>query len=1347
MTAFKNSQNRFTPLRSTTKSSLNSAKASVVQSPTNGGPKGGNFPGHSPSDTGRTRAMNDIQVIPVLNLSEGETVLTDSWYVRHGGKDIPVMEPILEEEDTSELLQFTTEDIKPEVEFWNHSVICYILGANPPWDIVENYVYNVWEQFGIDKVSFLDNGVFIVKFSKKIGKDALLRSGYYMFDNKPVISKPWVPDMELVKEKVAVVPVWIKLYGIPLKFWGNCLSKIAGLVGKFVKMDGDTQDKIRLSYARVMVELPMDQELTEKVKFLDESGNLVTVKVEYEWRPISCSSCNGIGHNSAQCRKPDKRRPKAPSVKAPPKPQKFGGHCKRHKKNQKMQDGIVGVRLSGKFSPYTFVDALKSNSAIQGGVLWLGDFNTVLSPVERLGGSTSDAEMEHFQDCVSICCMEDIDATGALFTWSNKQAPVDRVYSRLDRAMGNQEWLDLFGDSVAHFHPEGLFDHCPCTIMDRNFEIHGRKSFKYFIIWGAAPTFKALVSDSWSMSYQGTKMFGIIKKLNALKPILKALNKECLSDIENNTNIASIALETIQKAHIENPGDATLLQQELDLPMILRISFFARDSFLIQKAKVQWSLEGDLNTSYFHHSIKKRVMMNKVFQIEDKDGVMCTDGAAIQNAFLVYYQELLGTHNTTVDVNINVVRQGQCCTQAHWFLMNSLVIVEEVKKCLFSIPANKSPGPDGYSSQFYRDAWDIINATVITLIPKIDRPVSVKHYRPISYWCFFKGRSILENILICQDLIRQYSRGKASPRCLFKLDLQKAYDLIEWTFVDQMLEALHFPEKFRRMIMLCISTPTYTLNLNGAQFGYFPGRRGLRQGDPISPLIFCICMEYLSRIMEFATRKWYFRYHPICKSLKLTHLLFADDLLMFSKGDVQSIMLILGVLATFSGSSGLKVNASKSEVVYNGVPDSLKLDIAQVSGFQEGKLPFKYLGIPIQPGRLTKADCNVLLEKIVSKIRGIGARKLSYAGRLVLIKSVLNTLHNYWASIFLIPKGVIKRIESICRNFLWCGGSDYNRAPLVAWQDVCCSKKEGGLGIKEAGVCNIASVGKLVNWIYTKADRLWVLWIDHVYMKGADWETYHPPPVSNWNWRNICKIKDRLAGGYQGNCWVASTGGYSISSGYQWLQAIHPPVPWNALNTRSKLYKLGLSSTATCVICEMGEETHDHLFWDCVYASKIIAGLETWLQLKLNDQSGSYSKLQQRVCRVVKSAVLYAIWLERNSARLDLSICRPERLLQQVLVGAFGPGKMTDLFRSFALSWNHVDILCVVSPDIVDFRILRVPLRGIPRWIVLMREVFMMLKACFRVINLSLVILAIGIGILETGFLSLGWVQSGPNRL
>ncbi|KAL9239007.1 hypothetical protein vseg_013366 [Gypsophila vaccaria] len=180
-----------------------------------------------------------------------------------------------------------------------------------------------------------------------------------------------------------------------------------------------------------------------------------------------------------------------------------------------------------------------------------------------------------------------------------------------------------------------------------------------------------------------------------------------------------------------------------------------------------------------------------------------------------------------------VVRRGKCCTEEHREILHTLVTMDEIKHSLFSIPANKSPGPNGFTSQFFKDAWDVVglevskailnffetgqlltqlNATVITLIPNLDRPSSVKHFRPISccnviyktiskimgtrlakvlprlisrnQGAFIKGRSILENILICQDFVRMYNRSMVSPRCMFKLDLQKAYDSIEWSFLE-----------------------------------------------------------------------------------------------------------------------------------------------------------------------------------------------------------------------------------------------------------------------------------------------------------------------------------------------------------------------------------------------------------------------------------------------------------------------------------------------------------------------------------------------------------------------------------
>ncbi|XP_074319805.1 secreted RxLR effector protein 78-like [Silene latifolia] len=134
---------------------------------------------------------------------------------------------------------------------------------------------------------------------------------------------------------------------------------------------------------------------------------------------------------------------------------------------------------------------------------------------------------------------------------------------------------------------------------------------------------------------------------------------------------------------------------------------------------------------------------------------------------------------------------------------------------------------------------------------------------------------------------------------MFKIDLQKAYDTVEWCFVENLLEELHFPPEFKAMILQCITTTTFSLSINGEMCGYFQGKRGLRQGDPLSPLIFTFCMEYLTRTLQYASSKSEFKFHPMCKKQRLTSLMFADDVMLFSKGDANSMMLLLQSFATF----------------------------------------------------------------------------------------------------------------------------------------------------------------------------------------------------------------------------------------------------------------------------------------------------------------------------------------------------------------------------------------------------------------------------------------------------------------
>ncbi|XP_059310292.1 uncharacterized protein LOC132061506 [Lycium ferocissimum] len=213
----------------------------------------------------------------------------------------------------------------------------------------------------------------------------------------------------------------------------------------------------------------------------------------------------------------------------------------------------------------------------------------------------------------------------------------------------------------------------------------------------------------------------------------------------------------------------------------------------------------------------------------------------------------------------------------------------------------------------------------------------------------------------------------------------------------------------------------------------------------MSPYIFVIAMEYLQRELVLLLQQRDFKFHPRCNKLGVVHICFADDLLMFCNEEVTSIQMLQGAFHRFSAASGLEANKDKSSIYMSGVAPSLKQEILQVLWYKEGELPFKYLGVPLSSKKLTIAQCFPLVEKITERIGCWSAKLLSYAGRTHLIKSVIFGIQTYWAQIFVLPKRILKLIDSVCRTYLWTGSVSNSRKALVSWAKMCLQKLQGDI--------------------------------------------------------------------------------------------------------------------------------------------------------------------------------------------------------------------------------------------------------------------------------------------------------------
>lgn len=270
-----------------------------------------------------------------------------------------------------------------------------------------------------------------------------------------------------------------------------------------------------------------------------------------------------------------------------------------------------------------------------------------------------------------------------------------------------------------------------------------------------------------------------------------------------------------------------------------------------------------------------------------------------------------------------------------------------------------------------------------------------------------------------------------------KIDMQKAYDSIEWPFFEQVQIHLCFPEKFIKWILACVKTIFYSIVINGKPTVPFEAKKRLRQWDPISPFLFVLVMQYFGRILKILETTNGFKYHPKCAKLRLIQLGFADDLLLFCRGDITSITYLYDCFQKNSTTSRLIENISKISIYFVGVKEVVQQQIIHLLGFVKGELSFRYLGVPISIKRLSIMQYQPLLEKMTDRITKWITKFLSYAGKVQLIKRVLFSIQTFWSQVFVLPKKILKKIEALCISFLWTSGVDTSKKALVSWDKLC----------------------------------------------------------------------------------------------------------------------------------------------------------------------------------------------------------------------------------------------------------------------------------------------------------------------
>lgn len=657
-----------------------------------------------------------------------------------------------------------------------------------------------------------------------------------------------------------------------------------------------------------------------------------------------------------------------------------------------------------------------------------GDVNLILRDEDKSTGNLNRRMMGKFRRLVNDLALKEIYLNGRRYTWSNEQSPPTLVH--LDRVLCTSDWEDAHSDCHLRCLASVVSDHCP-LLLDCSPMPTTHRRFHFEDYWLRMDGFQDTVTAAWASAYDPDPFRRLMLRLQATASRLTSWSSKAVGNIKDKLAISCELIARFDRAQ----EDRVLSAQEDWLRKQLKVSYLGLASMeriiARQHARIANLKDGDATTAFFHRQCSFRRQKNRIFSLT-ANGAVLTDHEEMAHAAFLHYDALLGTavdRDLTLDLS-------QLIEQSNLADLDAPFSPEEIWDEVKRLPARKAPRPDGFTAEFLRACWSTVkqdfldvfqqlfelrgrgfcklNQALLTLLPKRADAHELCDYRPIclihivakivskvlslrlapkldclvsrNQNAFITGRSLHDNYVLVKQSLKLLHRLGA-PRVMLKLDLTRAFDSISWPFLFEALRQYGFRDRFLEWLAILLSSASPRVLLNGEPGPPIWHRKGLRQGDSLSPQLFVLAVDTLGRLMKRTHDTGILQQlHPRRPVPAIS--LYADDVMLFCHAAESDVTAVREILTLFGRASGLHVNYAKSSAtVLHGDPTDVEMITSL--GCPIVDLPITYLGIPLTTRRPSAAQLQPLVDKVVGRLPAWKAWLMNKAGRLALVKSIL----------------------------------------------------------------------------------------------------------------------------------------------------------------------------------------------------------------------------------------------------------------------------------------------------------------------------------------------------------------------